>query len=149
MRNMSIKLLRYLRRRIPLFRSNPSINSGRAVQYPFVLSLSKHANGQKPQFPAKQKKTSIPLNKLIEQKIAALFAGIESPFLLNQRHYNLLLALENKLEEIQQMLAAKKVAYELLSIHLNDALAHLAQLSGKSISEAGMDMVFREFCIGK
>lgn len=98
---------------------------------------------------SKTKENIDTLEKLIEQKIAALFAGIESPFLLNQRHYNLLLALETKLEEIQQMLAAKKVAYELLSIHLNDALAHLAQLSGKSISEAGMDMVFREFCIGK
>lgn len=89
------------------------------------------------------------LEKVIEEKIAALFAAIESPFLLNQRHFNLLLALEQKLEEIQQMLCVPQVQYELLSIHLNDAIAHLSQLSGKSVSEAGMDMVFREFCIGK
>ncbi len=89
------------------------------------------------------------LESAIEQKIATLFAGIESPFLLNQRQFNLLLALEKKLDEIHNMLSQKQVAYELLSIHLNDAIAHLAELSGKSISEAGMDMVFREFCIGK
>ena len=85
----------------------------------------------------------------IEQKIATLFAQIESPFLLNQRQHTLLLALELKLAEISVLLAHQPVAYELLSIHLNDAVAHLAELSGKRISEAGMDMVFREFCVGK
>jgi tRNA modification GTPase len=89
------------------------------------------------------------LEQMIEQKIATLFASIESPFLLNQRQHNLLLALEHKLTDIISMLAQKPVAYELLSIHLNDAIAHLAELSGKAISEAGMDMIFREFCIGK
>ncbi len=89
------------------------------------------------------------LEQKIEQKIVTLFADIESPFLLNQRQFNLLLALETKLNTISDMLAQKHVAYELLSIHLNDAIAHLAELSGKAISEAGMDMVFREFCVGK
>ena len=88
------------------------------------------------------------LEHAIEQKITTLFADIESPFLLNQRQYNLLLTLESKLAEIKTMLE-NPVAYELLSIHLNDAIADLAQLSGKAISEAGMDKVFREFCIGK
>lgn len=89
------------------------------------------------------------LEQSIEQKIATLFASIESPFLLNQRQHNLLLALEHKLTAIISMLTQKPVAYELLSIHLNDAIAHLAELSGKAISEAGMDMIFKEFCIGK
>lgn len=89
------------------------------------------------------------LEQLIQQKIASLFADIASPFLLNQRQYNLLLALENKLNDIQTMLRSQQIAYELLSIHLNDAIAHLAELSGKEISETSMDMVFREFCIGK
>ena len=39
--------------------------------------------------------------------------------------------------------------YELLSYHLNDALAHASELTGKSISEQAMDAVFREFCVGK
>ncbi len=121
---------------------------------PFVVSaneirVSNHAV-ENPIFLSSKTKTNIDLlEKQIEQKITGLFAQIESPFLLNQRHYNILLTLENKLHEIQQMLACKKVAYELLSVHINDAIANLAELSGKSISEAGMDMVFREFCIGK
>ena len=88
------------------------------------------------------------LEHTIEDKITTLFAQIESPFLLNQRQYNLVLTLETKLAEIKIMLE-NPVAYELLSIHLQDAIADLAQLSGKAISEAGMDKVFREFCIGK
>ena len=89
------------------------------------------------------------LEQIIQQKIATLFADIASPFLLNQRQHNLLLALETKLVEIESMLNSKRIAYELLAIHLNDAIAHLAELSGKEISETSMDMVFREFCVGK
>ena len=40
-------------------------------------------------------------------------------------------------------------SYELVSYHLNDALSILSELTGKTISEAGMDAVFREFCVGK
>ncbi len=98
---------------------------------------------------SKNKQNIDTLEHRIEQKIATLFATIESPFLLNQRQHNLLIALEHKLIDISAMLSQKPVAYELLSIHLNDAIAHLAELSGKAISEAGMDMIFREFCIGK
>lgn len=89
------------------------------------------------------------LEQIIQQKVAALFEDISSPFLLNQRQHNLLLSLENKLLDIETMLNSKHIAYELLSIHLNDAIAHLAELSGKEISEVSMDMVFREFCVGK
>lgn len=89
------------------------------------------------------------LEQIIQQKIASLFEDIASPFLLNQRQHNLLLALETKLVEIESMLQSKQIAYELLAIHLNDAIAHLAELSGKEISETSMDMVFREFCVGK
>lgn len=86
---------------------------------------------------------------LIEEKIATLFSSIESPFLLNQRHYNTLLALEKKLLELLSMMEGHSIAYELVSYHLNDALAHTSELTGKSISEQGMDAVFREFCVGK
>jgi len=98
---------------------------------------------------SKTKNNIAHLEQAIEQKIATLFTGIESPFLLNQRQYNLLLALETHLITIDSMVGDTSVAYELLSIHLNDAIACIAELSGKAISEAGMDMVFREFCIGK
>lgn len=90
------------------------------------------------------------LELLIEEKIAKLFDQIESPFLLNQRQFNLILELEQKLTIIDQMLSCQDgIAYELLSHHLKDALENLSEFSGKTISEKGMDTVFRQFCIGK
>jgi tRNA modification GTPase len=88
------------------------------------------------------------LENSIEQKIATLFSSLDSPFLLNQRQFNLLLELEKKLSMVAPMLN-DAIAYELVSYHLKDALENLAELTGKSISEQGMDTIFREFCIGK
>ncbi|MBA3954255.1 tRNA uridine-5-carboxymethylaminomethyl(34) synthesis GTPase MnmE [Candidatus Dependentiae bacterium] len=89
------------------------------------------------------------LEQLIEDKIALLFHALESPFLLNQRQFTLVLGLEKKLHEIVAMLSVPFVQYELVSYHLKDALEHVSELTGKSVSEAGMDMVFKEFCVGK
>jgi len=85
----------------------------------------------------------------IQEKINSLFASIGSPFLLNQRHYNNLLSLEKKLTTITNTMLSEHIQYELVSYHLNDALTTLSELTGKTISEAGMDAVFREFCVGK
>lgn len=98
---------------------------------------------------SKTKNNIAQLEQAIDQKIAHLLSAIDSPFLLNTRQHSLLLELEGKLQDIQLMLAGPQIAYEILSIHLTEAVAHLAQLTGKTISEAGMDMVFREFCVGK
>ena len=84
----------------------------------------------------------------IEEKITALLSSIESPFLLNKRQFNLLIGLEQKLMRILPMLEGN-IAYELLSVHLEEAVADLSELTGKTISEASMDKVFREFCVGK
>lgn len=88
------------------------------------------------------------IESAIEEKIAALLNSIESPFLLNKRQFNLLLGLEHKLLAIMPMFD-KNIAYELLSVHLEEAIADLSELTGKTISEASMDKVFREFCVGK
>lgn len=85
----------------------------------------------------------------IQHKINTLFASIGSPFLLNQRHFNALLALERNLTIINSMLTENNISYEIISYHLHDALTTLSELTGKTISEAGMDAVFREFCVGK
>lgn len=87
------------------------------------------------------------LEKKIQEKIISLMSQYDSPFLLNSRQFNLLGALENKLNEILHML--ENPQYELLSIHFNDALAHLSELTGKTVSEQTMDAVFNEFCVGK
>lgn len=84
----------------------------------------------------------------IENKIALLLDSAESPFLLNKRQFNLLLNIEKKLQEIRSMLD-HEIHYELLSLHLQNALEYLSELTGKSISEQAMDAIFKEFCIGK
>lgn len=88
------------------------------------------------------------LEEKIEEKISHLFSTIESPFLLNQRQFNVILTLEKKLDDTQKLLV-EPIHYELISYHLKDALEQCSELSGKSISENALDLVFREFCIGK
>lgn len=88
------------------------------------------------------------LENALEKKVLTLLAQSDVPFLLNQRHYNLILGLEQKIESVKSMLSTH-IHYELLSLHIQDSLAHLSELTGKTISEQGMDAVFREFCIGK
>src|SRR5579885_429691 len=84
------------------------------------------------------------LEHLIEEKIAHLLAQSDAPFLLNQRQYNLLIGLEQKLNNVLTMFEGI-VEYEILAYHLNEAIAQLTELTGKTISEQGMDAVFREF----
>lgn len=95
-----------------------------------------------------QPKSIETINNAIQQTINQLFATIASPFLLNQRQFNLLLQLEQKLIDVVPLLKGT-IQYELLSYHLSDAVAHIAELTGKTISEKGIDAVFREFCVGK
>ncbi len=89
------------------------------------------------------------IEEQIQLKVAELFQAIESPFLLNRRQFNLLLTLEQQLHSVQTLLTSPTISYELVSHHLQDVLVHSTELTGKSISEAGMDAVFREFCVGK
>ncbi len=88
------------------------------------------------------------VKQAIQTKIAHLFATLESPFLLNQRQFHLLSQLETNLTTTLPLLQGT-IQYELLSYHLSDSLSQLAELTGKSISDKGMDAIFKEFCIGK
>ncbi len=88
------------------------------------------------------------LEALLEEKIQNLFAKDSCPFLLNKRHFILLVSLEQKLEIVEEMLAISP-EYELVAYHLKDALEGLTELTGKSITEDVMNAIFREFCIGK
>jgi tRNA modification GTPase len=90
----------------------------------------------------------IRVEQAIEEKIATLFASIESPFLLNKRQFNLLLTFEQRLIQLLPELHGV-VSHELITYNLKQALSDLAELTGKSVSEAAMDAVFREFCVGK
>ena len=88
------------------------------------------------------------LENKIDTRIKYLFSHIESPFLLNQRQFNLLSGLQKKLQEIMPLLE-KNIDYEIISCHLKDALSYLSEFTGKTISEKSMDLIFKEFCIGK
>lgn len=96
-----------------------------------------------------QKKTGLSiLKKEIMKKIKELFSSGSSSFLVNKRHYDLLVAFEQELLIVKGMLR-NAVDYELVAHHLKEALATLTELTGKSISEQALDSVFKEFCVGK
>jgi tRNA modification GTPase len=88
------------------------------------------------------------LRMKIDEKIEALMQVGQSPCLLNKRQYSLLLLLEQELECIKNRISIR-IDYELLVILINDAIAKLSQLTGKTVSEDALDAIFKEFCVGK
>lgn len=85
----------------------------------------------------------------IAHQAQAAISENNTPFLLNKRHYNLLKTADQHISLAVACLEGKNPAYELVTCHLQDALEVLSEFSGKTISERGMDAVFREFCVGK
>lgn len=86
----------------------------------------------------------------IQLKIDSLFGLIESPFLLNQRHFNILTTLQEKIQIIINMFNNySALHYELIAYNIGEVIEILSGLTGKSVSESGLDMVFKEFCVGK
>lgn len=90
----------------------------------------------------------ITLEKLLEEKVKDLVTKNTSPFLINKRHALLLTNCKQHLVIIQDLIQSNP-AYELIAYHLNDALAQLTDLTGKSINEKMFDAVFSTFCVGK
>ena len=88
------------------------------------------------------------LHQTISATVDELVAKTDCPFLLNKRHMTLLTSFENKLITISDLLQGT-IEYELVAYHLKDALSVLTELTGKSVSEKAMDMIFRDFCVGK
>ncbi len=88
------------------------------------------------------------LHQTITKVVCEFVAKTDCPFLLNKRHMTLLTSFENKLLTVSDLLKGV-IEYELVAYHLKDALSVLTELTGKSVSEKAMDMIFRDFCIGK
>ncbi len=89
------------------------------------------------------------LKTVLEAKIKQLFEETDCPFLLSKRQIELLTAFQQTLVGIQEVLFNEIIEYEIVAHHLKDAIALLSELTGKSVSEKMMDMVFKEFCVGK
>lgn len=89
-----------------------------------------------------------PLKEAIFTKAGELFALLKSPYLLNQRQFNLMIELDKNLQEIDLLLGTD-IAYELIAYHITQALAQCSQMTGKTVTEEAMDAVFKEFCVGK
>lgn len=88
------------------------------------------------------------LHQIVVNVVEELVTKTNCPFLLNKRHMTLLTSFENKLVTVNTLLCGP-IEYELIAYHLKDALAVLTELTGKSVSEKAMDMIFKEFCVGK
>jgi len=74
--------------------------------------------------------------------------GRSMHYLLNQRQVRLLESLKDKLITLFSTMHTG-MRYEIISHNLHDALVTISELTGKSVSEASMDAIFKEFCIGK
>ncbi|MFH1461489.1 MAG: tRNA uridine-5-carboxymethylaminomethyl(34) synthesis GTPase MnmE [bacterium] len=88
------------------------------------------------------------LENLIENKVQELFSELNSPFLLNQRQYALMLELIDGFNFIKNNLL-KNFEYELVSHHMKQMLESISDLTGRNINEKMLDKVFSEFCVGK
>lgn len=88
------------------------------------------------------------LENEIEKKVQDIFAKLQSPFILNQRQYNLIMDLENKLEFVVNEYL-NPIQYELMAYHIKEMLEKLSELTGKNVAENVLDKVFTSFCVGK
>ncbi len=88
------------------------------------------------------------LQKIIAQKIQDLLKNYTMPFLINNRQHQLLQGLQHALQDIKSKMG-NELEYELITIHLKDALEKLTELTGKTINELSMDAIFKNFCVGK
>lgn len=88
------------------------------------------------------------LEQKIKEKISELFKSLNSPFLLNERQALTLVTVDKNLATIESMLT-EPIHYELVETHLKDTLSLTAQLTGKTLNEKSMDLIFKQFCVGK
>ncbi len=82
--------------------------------------------------------------KALEQKIAAMIGRNEAPALTRQRHRE---ALERCVESLERCLEG--ALPELLAEDLRLAIRDLGRITGRVDVEDLLDIVFRDFCIGK
>lgn len=96
-----------------------------------------------------QKRSGIEdLEKEIEEKIQKLFRQLQSPFLLNQRQYQVLTEIGRRLDFIVNSYQSG-IHYELVAYQVKELLEKVSELTGKNVTEQMLDTVFGTFCVGK
>jgi len=88
------------------------------------------------------------LERVIEEKIQELFKQLQSPFLLNQRQYQLLAEIDRRLDFIVNGYQGG-IHYELVAYQVKELLEKVSELTGKNVTEQMLDTVFGTFCVGK
>lgn len=88
------------------------------------------------------------LKAAIEKKVTELFAHMNSPFLLNQRQFNLLTEIEQGLEFIAKSWSPT-IDYEVVAYQLKQLLEKISELTGRNVTERVLDTIFDTFCVGK
>lgn len=89
------------------------------------------------------------LELVIADRLNKLSSLQKTPYVVNQRQYELLLQLEQQLKATLHFFDQMMIPYELVSLHLQQAVEKLGEISGKTVSDAALDQVFKSFCIGK
>lgn len=87
------------------------------------------------------------LKEIVISRIKDLAKTGASSFLINKRQFHDLTEAEIHINNALKNLNNKN--YEIVSIDLNESLQVINQLTGKSIREEAMDLIFRQFCVGK
>lgn len=87
------------------------------------------------------------LENQIQIKINQILSQDTAPFLLNQRQFKVLTSVAMMCQEVIKKLTCPE--FELISLHLNETLQLLSNLSGKTVTENSFETIFREFCVGK
>jgi tRNA modification GTPase len=88
------------------------------------------------------------LVSVIHQKVKNMFEGYNSCFLLNQRQARLVNEIGLKLDFIvkDHLIALE---YELIAYKIKEILELMSELTGRDIGERALDVVFKNFCVGK
>ncbi len=97
---------------------------------------------------AKDKTGIKDLEKIMQCKVQRIFENLNSPFLLNQRQFNLIVQLEQMMNFVVKCMS-DGLQYELIAYHIKEMLENLSELTGKNVTEKVLDTVFNTFCVGK
>ena len=97
-------------------------------------------------------KTGAGLDELIawlEQQVTSRLGGSESMPMTRVRHRQALQAVSNHLAQFEQNTSANTVQLDLLAEDLRRAAQELGRITGRIDVEDYLDVIFRDFCIGK